>query len=83
MLAAFGGLFFLSGVFIPENEIPEGVLSASSIFPVREFFQAFLASFDPAADGPGFPWLSLVAVAAWGLLGLLLAIRYFRWEPRR
>ena len=76
-------LFFLSGIFIPENEIPEGVLAVSSLFPVREFFQAFLASFDPSADGAGFPWVSLLAVAAWGLVGLVLAIRFFRWEPRR
>lgn len=76
-------LFFLSGIFIPENEIPEGVLTASSLFPVREFFQAFLASFDPGADGAGFPWVSLLAVAVWGLVGLFLAVRFFRWEPRR
>lgn len=76
-------LFFLSGIFIPESEIPDGVLAAASLFPVREFFQAFLASYDPGAYGPGFPWLSLLAVAAWGLIGMLLTIRFFRWDPRR
>jgi len=25
----------------------------------------------------------LVVVAAWGIVGLVLAVRYFSWEPRK
>lgn len=76
-------LYFLSGVFIPESEIPEGVLDVASVFPIRNFFEGLLASFDPTADGAGFEWLHLAIVAAWGVVGLLLAAKYFRWAPRR
>jgi hypothetical protein len=30
-----------------------------------------------------FDWWDLAIVAAWGLAGLLLATRYFSWEPRK
>ena len=75
-------LYFLSGVFIPETEIPEGVLDFADVFPIRHFFEAFFTAWSPTTSGAGFEWLDLAIVAAWGLLGLVLAMRFFRWEPR-
>ena len=75
-------LYFLSGVFIPETEIPDGVLRVADLFPIRHFFEAFFTAFDPNTSGPGFEWGHLAIVAAWGAVGLLLAIRFFRWTPR-
>jgi hypothetical protein len=31
--------------------------------------------------GTAFSWTDVLIVAAWGLCGLLLAIRHFSWEP--
>jgi ABC-2 type transport system permease protein len=76
-------LYFVSGVFIPETEIPEGVLRVAEIFPVRHFFEALLTCFDPSTTGPGFSWGNLAIVAVWGIAGLLVAVRGFRWAPRR
>jgi ABC-2 type transport system permease protein len=75
-------LYFLSGVFIPQSEIPAGVLDFASIFPIRHFFEAFLTAYDPATVGAGFEWGHLAIVALWGVGGLLLALRFFRWSPR-
>ena len=76
-------LYFLSGVFIPEDQIPNGVLTFASVFPVRHFFEAFFSVYEPAsAGGAGMQWGHLAVVAAWGALGLLLAVRYFRWVPK-
>ncbi len=75
-------LYFLSGVFIPESEIPDGVLTVAGVLPVRPFFQAFFSSWNPATDGSGFEWGYLAIVAAWGLAGLFIAVRWFRWTPR-
>jgi ABC-2 type transport system permease protein len=76
-------LYFLSGVFIPEDQIPSGVLSFADAFPVRHFFEAFFEVYEPAsAGGAGMQWGHLAVVAAWGALGLLLAVRYFRWVPK-
>ena len=75
-------LYFISGVFIPETEIPSGVLKVADLFPIRHFFEAFFAGFDPATTGAGFEWGQLAVVAAWGVAGLLVALRTFRWTPR-
>ena len=75
-------LYFLSGVFIPETEIPDGVLKFADIFPIRHFFEAFFTAWSPTTVGAGFEWVDLAIVAAWGVVGLLLAMRFFRWEPR-
>jgi ABC-2 type transport system permease protein len=75
-------LYFLSGVFIPQSELPAGVLSFAGLFPIRHFFEAFLAAYDPATSGAGFEWGHLAVVVAWGIAGLLVALRGFRWAPR-
>jgi ABC-2 type transport system permease protein len=74
-------LYFLSGVFIPEDELPAGVLDFAGYFPVRHFFEAFFDAY-VAGAGDVLAWGDLAVVAAWGAAGLLLAIRFFRWSPR-
>jgi ABC-2 type transport system permease protein len=76
-------LYFISGVFIPDSEIPAGVTQVADVFPVRPFFQSFFAAWDPSTTGSGFEWGHLAVVAAWGVAGLVIAILAFRWEPRR
>jgi ABC-2 type transport system permease protein len=76
-------LYFISGVFVPADEIPDGILHFADIFPIRHFFEAFFTAWDPNTTGAGFELWDLAIVAAWGVLGLLIAVRFFRWEPRR
>lgn len=74
-------LYFLSGVFIPEDQLPSGVIHFADVFPVRHFFDAFFDAYVPTG-GAAISWDNLAVVAAWGLVGLLLAVRFFRWTPR-
>ena len=76
-------LYFLSGVFIPESEIPDGVLHVADAFPVRHFFESFFAAWEPGTSGAAFQWADLAVVAAWGVGGFVLALRIFRWTPRQ
>jgi ABC-2 type transport system permease protein len=76
-------LYFLSGVFIPQDELPSGVINFSDAFPIRHFFEAMFTAWDPNTTGAGFEWGHLAVVAIWGLFGLVIAVRFFRWEPRR
>lgn len=72
-------LLFLSGIFIPlGNSTPTWILWISRIFPVRHFAQGMQAGY----LGTAFHWSDVVVVAVWGIAGLLLAIRFFSWEPR-
>jgi ABC-2 type transport system permease protein len=72
-------LLFLSGIFIPfSNSTPSWILWVARVFPVRHFAVGLQAGF----LGTPFDWVDVAVVAAWGALGLLLAVRYFSWEPR-
>jgi len=72
-------LLFISGIFIPfGNKTPAWIVWVARIFPVKHFASGMLAGF----VGTPFDWTDVIVVAAWGLTGLLLAIRYFSWEPR-
>jgi ABC-2 type transport system permease protein len=74
-------LYFLSGVFIPDDQLPSGVIHFADAFPVRHFFEAFFDAYVPGGGG-SFSWDNLAVVAVWGAVGALLAVRYFRWTPR-
>jgi ABC-2 type transport system permease protein len=72
-------LLFLSGIFIPfGNNTPSWILWIARVFPVKHFADGMQAGF----LGTAFHWTDTLAVAIWGLAGLLLAIRFFSWEPR-
>lgn len=76
-------LYFLSGVFVPESELPAGVLHFAGIFPIRHFFEALLVAFDPLTTGAGFAWGDLAFVGLWGIAGVAITIRWFSWSPKR
>jgi len=72
-------VLFLSGIFIPfDNRTAQWIRSVASIFPVRHFAAGMQAGF----LGTPFHWSDVAVVAAWGTGGLLLSIRYFRWESQ-
>jgi ABC-2 type transport system permease protein len=58
------------------------VLQFADLFPIRHFFEAFFTAWSPTTTGAGFEWGQLAVVAIWGVAGLLIAVRTFRWEPR-
>ena len=70
-------LVFISGTYFP---IHAGALNTiAGILPVRPFNQALLG---PFAQHTGFDWHSLGVLLAWGVIGAMVAIRRFRWDPR-
>jgi ABC-2 type transport system permease protein len=73
-------LEFLSGIFIAfGNTTPSWILWIARIFPVRHFVLSMQAGF----LGTPFSWTDVLVVAAWGVAGVLLAVRFFSWEPRQ
>ena len=72
-------LLFLSGIFIPLGvNSPAWIRWVARVFPVRHFADGMQAGF----VGTVFSWTDVLVVAAWGVGGLLLATRFFSWEPR-
>jgi ABC-2 type transport system permease protein len=76
-------LLFVSNVFIPTENAPDWLNSVASVFPVRHLAESLHASFNPFITGDGFEWKSLGVMAAWGIVGVVAAIRTFSWQPRK
>lgn len=76
-------LLFISDVFIPPANTPKWLDVIANVFPVLHFSEALQAAYNPFENGAGFEWVHLGVVAAWGVAGTLLALRFFTWEPRR
>jgi len=71
---------FLSGIFIAfGNTTPSWILWVARVFPVRHFAVGMEAGF----LGTPFSWTDVLIIAAWGAGGLIVAVRFFSWEPHQ
>jgi len=73
-------LYFISGVFVPESQIPKLLRDVAAVFPIYHLSQALLRPF-VESHGAGISLTDLAVVAAWGVAALLIAARTFRWSP--
>jgi ABC-2 type transport system permease protein len=76
LLLAFSGLYF---------PIKPGstLANISGYFPVRHLITALLASFNLPPGANPWAWHDLLIMAIWGVGGVLVALRRWRWAPRR
>jgi len=77
------GLLFpvllLSGVFVPiGDDAPAWVRGVADVFPIQPAFDLLLGASVGQTD---IEVADLAVVAAWGLVGAIVAVRRFRWEP--
>jgi ABC-2 type transport system permease protein len=73
---------FVSDLFFPTAGAPAWVATVGSIFPVKHFALALGDTFNPLVRGSGFAWGHLGMLVLWGVVGVVVAVRFFRWEPR-
>lgn len=79
-------LQFISGVFFVFTELPGWMQAIGSVFPLRWLAQGMRSVFLPeefAAMEAGNSWQLLptaLILAAWLVIGMLLALRTFRWQ---
>lgn len=81
--AIFLPLYFISGVFIPDTEVPGWVTTVGNLFPVSHLNQALQESYNPFAEGAAWPWNHWLVIAGWGLVGAVATLWKFRWTPNR
>jgi ABC-2 type transport system permease protein len=72
---------FVSNIFIQVDDAPRWIEALGNFFPLKHFAEAFQDCFTPFVEPPAINWASLAYVAAWGVLGLVVALRRFTWEP--
>jgi ABC-2 type transport system permease protein len=72
---------FLSGAFGPTTDYPEVLQAIGDVLPLKYFIDVVEAVYlddEPLWQQGG----AIAVVLAWGLAGLLVAVRRFGWEPR-
>ena len=72
---------FVSNIFIQVDNAPAWITTLGNIFPLKHFAEAFQDCFTPFVEAPAFDWPSLAYIAAWGAVGIVIALRFFTWEP--
>jgi ABC-2 type transport system permease protein len=74
-------LYFISGVFVPDSQIPKFLHDVATVFPIYHLSQALLWPMTHT-HGQGIAGTDLLIVTAWGIAALLIAARTFQWSPR-
>jgi ABC-2 type transport system permease protein len=85
----FTVLQFISGVYVPFNDVPGWMRDVASFFPLKWMAQGMRSVFLPehaAALEPARAWehgRTALVLAVWIVAGLVLCARTFRWQSRR
>jgi ABC-2 type transport system permease protein len=74
-------LYFISGVFIPNVNLPGWLRHVAEVFPVQHLADGLHHAYDPAATGTGIVWSDIGVLALWAGIGLVVALRRFSWTP--
>jgi ABC-2 type transport system permease protein len=73
-------LSFVSGVFIPVETLPDWLEEIGRVFPLFHLAEGLQTTLVSGTDGAGLDGANVAVLAAWGLAGLVVAARRFRWE---
>ena len=74
-------LYFISGVFIPNVNLPPWLRDVAKVFPVQHLADGLHHAYDPADTGAGIVWTDIGVLALWGGIGLAVALCRFSWTP--
>jgi ABC-2 type transport system permease protein len=75
-------LYFISGVFVPKDQLSSTLRDIANVFPVSHLNNALFKAFDPTTSGSGVSGSDLLVLAAWGAVGLIIALWRFSWAPQ-
>jgi ABC-2 type transport system permease protein len=74
-------LYFISGVFIPNVNLPAWLRHVATFFPVQHLADGLHHAYDPSVHGIGVVWSDLGVLLIWAVVGLAVALRRFSWAP--
>jgi ABC-2 type transport system permease protein len=75
--AVFLPLIFISGVFYSADELPTALESIAEALPLKHLIDGLSQAI---VGGGGDAAAAAVVVAAWAAGGMVVAVRFFRWE---
>jgi ABC-2 type transport system permease protein len=75
--AVFLPLLFISGVFYSADELPEALKVIAEALPLKHLIDGLS---EAIVGGGGDAAAAAAVVGAWAMCGIVLAVRFFRWE---
>jgi ABC-2 type transport system permease protein len=75
-------LYFISGVFIVNTQLPAWLRHVAQIFPVEHLSDGLHKAYDPSVHGVGIVWSDIGVLALWAAIGLAVALVRFSWLPK-
>lgn len=72
---------FISGVFFSRETMPGFLQAIADVLPLTYLLKLLREAFVDA-EGLGAEIGSVVVITVWGVIGFVLALRMFKWEPR-
>jgi ABC-2 type transport system permease protein len=75
--AVFLPLIFISGVFYSASELPEALETIAEALPLKHLIDGLS---EAILGGGGGAATAAAVVGAWAVAGIVVAVRFFRWE---
>ena len=74
-------LYFISGVFVPNIQLPSWLQHVAQVFPVEHLSDGLHRAYAPMVHGVGIVWSDIGVLALWAAIGLAVALVRFSWLP--
>jgi len=75
-------LSFVSGIFIQIDTLPSFLQEVGRLFPLYHLAQGLQSTVAEHPTGIGLSGSDAAALVIWGLGGIWIATRRFKWEPQ-
>ena len=75
-------LAFVSGVFISVDQLPDWLEAVGKAFPLYHLAEGLQTCLVSGTGGTGLAAGNVASLVVWGLAGVVIATRRFRWEPQ-
>jgi ABC-2 type transport system permease protein len=75
-------LYFVSGVFVPNIQLPSWLRHVAQVFPVQHLSDGLHNAYRPTVHGVGIVWSDIGVLAIWLAIGLGVALMRFSWLPK-
>ena len=75
-------LYFISGVFVPNIQLPSWLRHVAQVFPVEHLSDGLHKAYAAHVHGAGIVWSDIGVLALWAAVGLTVALVRFSWLPQ-
>jgi ABC-2 type transport system permease protein len=74
-------LSFISGVFIPIDQLPNWLEDVGRVFPLYHLAAGMQTALG-TSSGTGLTGNDVLSLVIWAAAGMVVAVRRFKWEPQ-